>query len=98
MKEVIVLNLLDKIKYTYMFIYLLILISSFLIISLKITYCVLPLLNDGVSPYYYKTKNRDKLKQFIKIIPFSILGILISIVIYSLLDNTMLIQLSRANL
>lgn len=81
-----------------MFIYLVLLISSFIIISLKITCCVLPLLNEDVYAYYSKTKNRVKSRTFIRIIPYCLLGIVVAMGIYSLLDNTMLIKLSSANL
>ena len=92
------MNILEKIKYTYMFIYLVLLISSFIIISLKITYCVLPLLNEDIYAHYGKTRNGVKLRPFIRIIPYCVLGIVVAMGIYSLLDNTMLIKLSSANL
>jgi hypothetical protein len=92
------LNILEKIKYTYMFIYLLILISGFILVSLKITGYVLPLLNEHEYSYRNKINSKIILKQCLKTLPYFLLGAVITMGIFSLLDNEMLIKLANANI
>lgn len=81
-----------------MFIYLLLLIGSFIIVSLKITYFILPLLNEDEYSYCNKKNNRVILKRCLKTFPYFLLGILIAMGIFSLLDNSMLMKLANANI
>ena len=92
------MNIQEKIKYTYMFIYLLLLISSFIAVSLKITYYVLPLLHEDEYSYRNKVNNRGILKTCLKTVPYFLLGALIAMGIFSLLDNEMLMKLASSNM
>lgn len=81
-----------------MFIYLLLLISSFIIVSLKITYYVLPLLHEEEYSYRNKVNNRGIFKICLKTVPYFILGAVIAMGIFSLLDNEMLMKLANSHI
>ena len=92
------MNALEKIKYTYMFIYLLLLICSFIIVSLKIAYYLRPLLNESEYSYRNEINKMIILKCCLKTLPYFLLGILVSMGIFSLLDNEMLMKLASYNI
>ena len=92
------MNILEKIKYTYMFICLLLLISSFIFVSLKITYYLMPLLNEDEYSYRYKVNKSIIIKHLMKTLPYFLLGILVAIGIFSLLDNETLMRLASSNM